>query len=112
MKIVLDKVNKGNHPNEYCYADYAKQFDNCDVIIDTKELLIKKNGKEVFRSIIMPYEEDSLTITYTGKWLDGSSFRIVRPGTGIISLLQLMGKETITFGSMYPDGYAVSFLVQ
>ena len=111
MKLKLYKVHQGNHPDEYGYAAIAKQYDRCDVFMSNECIKILKNGKTIFESMITLYEDGSLTVTHKGSWPDGKPFRIVRPGPGIINVVRLTGQETLTFGSMYTDGYAVSFLV-
>lgn len=112
MKMTLDKVNEGNHSNEITYTEMAKKFDNCYLTFDNECITITKNGKIIFQSAITLYEEDGLTTTYKGIWQDGKSFRLVRPGKEIRQLLQIMGNETITFGSMLSDGYAVTYIVK
>ena len=111
MKMKLHKINLGSRPDERRYAEFSSKYDNCDVIISDSEMVIRQNHKILFQTELSIYEDESLTITYLGTWPDGETFRIVRPGRQVMDLLRLLGQETITFGSMFPDGYAITYLV-
>lgn len=111
MKMKLHKVNPGSRPDERKYAEISSKYDNCDLIISDNEMVIRQNKQIVYHTELFLYEDDGLTTTYLGTWPDGETFRIVRPGRQVMELVRLLGQETITLGSMFPDGYAVSYLI-
>lgn len=107
--LQLDKVNVGSHPDEVVYFEQAKQFHECQMELTEDEFVIYKDGKKVFETELALYEHDHLTKTHRGTWNDGKRFRIVQPSDELKPLFKAMSKENITLGSMFSDGYAVTF---
>lgn len=109
--LYLDKVNVGSHPDEIVYFELAKRFHECQYLMTENKFAVYRNGNRIFETNLSLYEHDHLTKTYRGMWQDGKQFRIVQPSDELKSLFQLMQKENITIGSMFSDGYAVTFLL-
>lgn len=107
--LLLDKVNSGSHPDEIVYFEKTKQFHECQMEMSENKIIIYRNGLIAFETSLALYEHDHLTKTYLGTWPDGKRFRIVQPSDELRSLFQVMEKENITIGSMFSDGYAVTF---
>lgn len=107
--LQLDKVNVGSHPEEVIYFEQAKQFHECHLKMSENLFTIYRNGSIIFQTTLTLYEKDHLTKTHCGKWEDGKRFRIVQPSDELIPLFQALQKENITIGSMFSDGYAVTF---
>ncbi len=109
--LLLDKVNVGSHPDEIIYFEQAKQFHECQLEMADDTFAIFRNGNKFFETELILYEQDQLTKTHRGVWENGKRFRIVQPSDNLKALFQSMGKEHITIGSMFSDGYAVTFLL-
>lgn len=107
--LQLSKVNVGSHPDEIVYFEFAKHFHECKMEITGGRFAIWKTGKQIFSTAIELYEKDSLTITYQGRWEDGKRFRIVQPSDELRPLYEALGKNLLVIGSMFSDGYAVTF---
>lgn len=107
--LLLDRVNVGSHPDEVVYFEQAKQFHECQMEMSKDLFSIYRNEIKVFETSLTLYEHDHLTKTLRGTWQDGKRFRIVQPSDELKPLFQAMGNENITIGSMFSDGYAVTF---
>ncbi len=107
--LQLDKVNVGSHPDEVPYFELAKRFHECQMDMTDDMFVVYRNGNKVFETSLELYENDHLTKTHRGKWEDGKRFRIVQPSDELKPLFQAMRKEHLTIGSMFSDGYAVTF---
>lgn len=107
--LQLDKVNVGSHSDEVIYFEQAKQFHECQMEMSEDMFSVYRNGIRVFETSLTLYEHDHLTKTHRGTWRDGKRFRIVQPSDELKPLFQAMGNENITIGSMFSDGYAVTF---
>ena len=110
--LQLDRVNVGSHPDEVVYIEYAKQFHECRFEMTDSNFSVFKNDSVVFSTKIELYESDHLTKTYRGVFEDGKRFRIVQVSDELLPLFQAMNKVNLTIGSMFSDGYAVTFLVE
>lgn len=109
-QLELNKVNVGRHPDEVTYFEKAKCLHEGIITITNTDVTVVKKGETVLHTDIKLYESDSLSTTYKGCWKDNKSFRIVCLSESGQKLAKLMGKpEIIVFGSMYSDGYAVTF---
>lgn len=110
--LLLDKVNVGSHPNEVIpYFEEAKKFHECQMEMTDDMFTVYRRGTLIFQTRLELYEHDGLTKTFIGTWHDGKRFRIVQPSDKLKSLFAAMGKENITIGSMFSDGYAVTFIL-
>lgn len=107
--LQLDRVKVGSHPDEVIYFEQAKQFHECQMEMSEDKFAIYKDGKKIFETELTLYEHDHLTKTHRGTWRDGKRFRIVQPSDELKPLFQAMRNENITIGSMFSDGYAVTF---
>ena len=107
--LLLDRVNLGNHPDEIPYFEQAKKFHECQFEMTNDSFKIYKFGNMIFETELNLYESDHLTKTHRGTWDDGKRFRICQPSDELMYLFKLTNKEYITIGSMFSDGYAVTF---
>ena len=110
--LQLDRVNVGCHPDEVVYFEYAKRFHECEYEMTDSNFTVYNKGNILFSTKIELYESDHLTKTHRGVFEDGKSFRIVEPSDELLPLFQAMKKVNLTIGSMFSDGYAVTFLVE
>ena len=107
--LLLDQVNAGSHPDEVVYFERAKQFHECQLKMSDDMFAIYRNGCIIFETALSLFEHDGLTKTHRGTWNDGKRFRVVQPSDRLKPLFQAMRKEHVTIGSMFSDGYAVTF---
>ncbi|MGM9824276.1 MAG: hypothetical protein ACI30Q_07875 [Muribaculaceae bacterium] len=98
--LSLEKVNYGNHFLEKKIAEKIVLWDGKEIDVQDNYLVVNGN---LFSTDNL--ESDLLTTTLVSQFGDGTKFRIVRPCE---LFLQIAG-DTITFASMYHDGYAVHF---
>ena len=99
-KIHLEAVNIGNFAKDKPFYERLKTFNNAKIeITDNFIKIICKNG-DVFSSKLVKVEKDSLTITYEGKYEDGTPFRLVK---------QISNNKWFSIGDLTGDGYAVYF---
>ncbi|MCQ2261124.1 MAG: hypothetical protein MJZ77_07035 [Bacteroidales bacterium] len=111
-KLQLDRVNVGCHPDEVLYFEHAKRFHECQYELVNNNFSIYKNERIIFSTKVELYESGHLTKTYRGTFDDGKRFRIVQPSDELMPLFRTMNMVNLTIGSMFSDGYAVSFLVE
>ena len=107
--LLLSKANVGSHPNEVVYFELAKRFHECQIELSSERFIVWRDGNMVFSSSIELYEKDHLTTTYRGSWTDGKHFRIVEPSEELMPLYEALGRNILIIGSMFSDGYAVTF---
>ncbi len=109
-RLELAKVNVGAHADEIVYLEMAKRMHDAQIEQTETHITVSKGDKILFDSDVTLFESGELSITHKGYWKDGKPLRIVNLGNTTHKLAALMGKpEIITFGSMYSDGYAVTF---
>lgn len=109
-RLELSKVNVGAHPDEIKYFEMAKRMHDAQIEQTEAHITVSKGTDILFDSDVNLFEGGQLSVTHKGYWSDGKSLRIVNLGDTTRRLAALMGKpEIITFGSMYSDGYAVTF---
>lgn len=103
-KLHLININAGSYPKDRPICEKLANFNNCLVDITQHTVLIyDKNGTIRFRCDLKTIEEDFMSTTFMGRYEDGKSFRIVRPGGSFSE-----GND-LTFGGMSGDEYAVHF---
>ena len=103
-KLSLESVNKGSHHDENDVCNFFASLNDAEIRISDTSLWLKKNN-QLYSLPIQFMEKDFITDTWQGRLSSGDDFRIVRPNQ---RFLPLTG-DTVTFASMYHDGYAVSF---
>ncbi len=109
-KLHLNKINPGNYSKDKIIYERLKFFNNGIIEINSSQITVKLKDGTYFKSTIRKIEEDFMTVTYQGAYEDGTSFRLVQPAGVAKQLNDLEGKnETLTFGGMTGDGYAVHF---
>ena len=91
--LSIVKTNYGDHKAEESDCEYFASLNGWKVEISETSYDIH----------IM--ESDFITDTWVGELRGGVKFRIVRPNR---KMLPLLG-DTVTFASMYHDGYAVHY---
>lgn len=110
-KLQLTKANPGNFIIENSLFERVKKFNNCLIDFSEQhlEIWLDKEHK-VFETGLNIKEENPYMITYIGIIEQNTSFRVIRSGEMIQSISQSKGDpDTITFGSMSSDGFAIHF---
>lgn len=109
-KLHLTKVNPGNYSKDKPFYERLKTFNNGLADISTSSITVKSKDNRTFTSKLQKTEEDFLSETFQGSFEDGTSFRLIKPGGVAKQMMGLQGKgESISFGGMTGDGYAVHF---
>lgn len=106
-KLEYNSVNYGDHQIERSLCDFFLSFNNGDIDITESKLCLDGQTYQLNCDIHL-MESDFFTVTWKAQLDDGTEFRIVRPNEKIRTLTG----NTITFASLYHDGYAVSFFIQ
>lgn len=109
-KVKIIKVNYGSLPHEKAIADELRSFDKAEIKVSESQFIIKTiNGRE-HNYKIEKSEEDFLTVTYVGKFEDGTKFRVVKSAGIALEMAKLQGhKDSFSLGSVQPSGYAIHF---
>ena len=103
--LSLVKTNYGDHRAEESDCEYFASLNGWKVeISETSLVLVSLDGRTASYDIHI-MESDYITDTWVGELRGGVKFRIVRPNR---MMLLLLG-DTVTFASMYHDGYAVHY---
>lgn len=105
-KLSIEKVNYGDHYVERSICERLKKFDGGTIIMTDNHIRVQ-NANDSLDTPISFYERDPFTVSWTGKYEDGTQFRIVKPNPQFLAITG----NTVTFGSMYHDGYAVHFKI-
>lgn len=103
-KLKLMRINSGEFFTEEKYIDIIEAFNNGMVKVTETNIVVVKSNNKIFESTLVKTEEDTLTVTYQGKFMDGTAFRLVKP-----SKLMSQNDSVIVFGSLSGDGYAVRY---
>lgn len=103
-RLSIEQVNYGDHYIERGYCDKIQGFNGGLIEMSQNHLRIH-NGNDSLETNIVFFEKDPFTISWVGKFSNGTPFRIVKPHPQFIA----MTGNTITIASMYHDGYAVHF---
>lgn len=105
ISLSLVKTNYGDHRAEESDCEYFASLNGWKVeISETSLVLVSLDGRTASYDIHI-IESDFITDTCVGELRGGVKFRIVRPNR---KMLPLLG-DTVTFASMYHDGYAVHY---
>lgn len=103
--LSIVKTNYGDHKAEESDCEYFVSLNGWKVeISETSLVLVSLDGRTASYDIHI-MESDFITDTWVGELRGGVKFRIVRPNR---KMLPLLG-DTVTFASMYHDGYAVHY---
>lgn len=103
--LSLVKTNYGDHRAEESDCEYFASLNGWKVeISETSLVLVSLDGRTASYDIHI-MESDFITDTWVGEFRGGVKFRIVRPNR---KMLPLLG-DTVTFASMYHDGYAAHY---
>lgn len=103
--LSLVKTNYGDHRAEESDCEYFASLNGWKVeISETSLVLVSLDGRTASYDIHI-MESDFITDTWVGELRGGVKFRIVRPNR---KMLPLLG-DTVTFASMYHDGYAAHY---
>ncbi|HNY45114.1 MAG TPA: hypothetical protein PLG11_07570 [Bacteroidales bacterium] len=109
-KLQLTKANPGNYSKDKPVLELVKSFNNGLVEISDERIYIKTNDNKTFTSSLKKTEEDFISETFQGTYEDGTSFRLIKPSGVAKQIMSLQGQgESISFGGMTGDGYAVHF---
>lgn len=109
-KLHLKNVNPGSYSKDKPFYELLTTFNNGQIEISTTSVKIKTKDNKIFISTLRKIEQDFLSETFQGNFEDGTLFRLVTPGGVAKEIMNLQGtEETITFGGMTGDGYAVHF---
>ena len=109
-KLQLTKANPGNYTKDKQVLELVKSFNNGLIEISDDKILIKTKDNKIFSSNLKKTEEDFMSETFQGFYEDGSPFRLIKPGGVAKQIMSLQGQgESISFGGMTGDGYAVHF---
>jgi hypothetical protein len=109
-KLHLISVNPGSYTKEKPIYTRLQGFNNALVELSETSISIKGKNNQTFFSHLQKVEEDFLTISYQGAYEDGTAFRLVMPGGTAKAILVARGEgESISFGDLTGDGYAVNF---
>lgn len=98
MKLQFIKANPGSRFNEETDFNKAKSFDGATIIVADKVIIITTKYSTITFNLI-EWERDFLFITDKSEYPDGGDLRILRSTI----------MNTITFASLYKDGYAVHY---
>ncbi len=99
----MARINYGDHYVEKNICDFIRSLNGGTITMTSDHLSINKNGVLLETSVSI-CEEDVFTITWVGKFLDGTQFRVVKPKKQYSFMFY-----PITIASMFHDGYAVQF---
>jgi hypothetical protein len=104
QKNILEKSEK---------SDLAESFNNCLVDINEQQIKIYKNNELILQSNLKKTESDFNTSSYSGFFLDGESFRIIRPNKIPLDNLKTEFNciSAFSIASINPDGYAIHFIL-
>ena len=103
--LSLLKTNYGDHKAEESDCEYFASLNGWKAEIgETSLILVSPEGRTTKYEIHI-MESDFITDTWAGELHGGVKFRIVRPNRKMLALLG----DTVTFASMYHDGYAVHY---
>lgn len=109
-KLKLTKSNPGNYSRDKLVVERVKLFNNSFIEVTENKIIIKSKDNKTFSSELKKTEEDFITETFQGVYEDGTTFRLIRPGGIAKQIMTLQSEsESITFGGMTDDGYAVHF---
>lgn len=108
-RLKLLNVIPGSYQKDQKVIERLKLFNNAIVELTDEKIIITLDNFK-FSSKLKKTEEDLTTETFQGSYEDGSSFRLVRPNTVAKKMLSAKGYgDSVTFGGMTGDGYAVNF---
>lgn len=98
MKLQFIKANPGSRLNEEIDFNKAKNFDGATITITDKVIVVTTKYNNITFNLT-EWECDFLFITDKSEYPDGGDLRILRSTI----------MNTITFASLYKDGYAVHY---
>lgn len=109
-KLKLTKANPGSYQQDQEVFERLKSFNNGQVDLTQDKIIIKAIDNSKFSSKLRKTEEDFMSETFQGSYENGETFRLIKPGGVAKQILSAQGQgESITFGGMTGDGYAVHF---
>jgi hypothetical protein len=107
--IKIKSVIIGSVPNDKIICDWLQSFNLGYCEITNNKIIVRKGDKELI-SEIRKIEEDTFSETFLGKYPDGTAFRLIRPAGVAKQIFDQRGEpESITFGGLTGDRYAVYF---
>jgi hypothetical protein len=109
-KLKLASINIGENNDENVYIEFIQHFDNLDIEIFSKNTFRLSNSNNYFESQLTILEEDVFSTTYLGEFPNNEKFRIISFSEITKELLKKKGEnETLSFGSVNTNGYAIHF---
>lgn len=109
-KLHLNKINPGNYGKDKSIYERLKTFNNGLIELSDTSVTITTKDNKTFKSSLHKTEQDFMSETFQGSYEDGTSFRLIRPGGVAREIMTAQGKgESLSFGGMTGDGYAVHF---
>lgn len=102
MKLSLIKANPGSRHGEETEFTIAKSFDDATISISDNEIIINSTSGHRFIFKLVEWEEDSFYSTKKSSYPNGEELRILQTKMPILG-------NTITFASMFGNGYAVHY---
>lgn len=102
MKLSLIKANPGSRYGENSEFEIAKSFDGATIkILDEEIVITTRTGKNYVFSL-EEWEEDYFYITKKAFYPSGEELRILQTKMPVLG-------NSITFASMFGNGYAVHY---
>lgn len=108
--IFQESITSHSHPE---IVQFVQGFNHSLVEIKPNQIVIKKDNDITHKYVLTFLEEDNFTITYKGKFENGTPFRLIQP-TGIALeniKSKYKSKGGFTIGSLDPDGFGIHFLL-
>lgn len=102
MKLSLIKANPGSRYGESSEFEIAKSFNGATILISDEKIVIDTCAGKHYVFNLIEWEEDYFYSTKKASYPSGKELRILQ-----IKMRSL--GNTITFASMYGDGYAVHY---
>ena len=102
MKLSLIKANPGSRYGENSEFEFAKSFDGATIKISDEEIVIDKCVGEHYVFKLVEWEEDYFYSTKKSSYPSGMELRILQTKMPVLG-------NTITFASMFGNGYAVHY---
>ena len=102
MKLSLIKANPGSQYGEKSEFEIAKSFDGATIIISDERIVINTSAGNQYVFNLIDWEEDYFYSTKKASYPSGMELRILQ------TKIDALG-DSITFASMYGNGYAVHY---
>ncbi|HLT88489.1 MAG TPA: hypothetical protein VKZ57_12920 [Sphingobacterium sp.] len=108
--LCLKKANPGNFIEEEIIFKFLSNLGGYTINLANDKLLVFNDKETIIDSELEKIEEDAFTISRIGILNIGVKFRLVNASSMATNILKSRGdKPMVTFGSLSPDGYAVTY---